>query len=634
MSLFSLVGLNKENFHVNFKYLGSEPISGQVRLSWRGLTTYHANFEFHNDESIIYYISLNDEKIWNFVDFMDLIVETKFGVEIFHIKSSEKSGYFNFLNKFSTEKYDTSFYTFEEIFIKKVYQNDFVNVNNGDVVLDIGTNYGFFVQSILDKGPSEIYCYEPSPSVFKHLVSNLSYNKNINFFNIAVSSKNGVVKFHDSISSASNHISDTNEGYDVDSIDINTLVENISKKIDFLKIDCEGCEKDIFETISSDNLKKIEKIVVEYHTEEIKKNILDRLNNEGFVIEEISNSIIFSYKGTPRKKTPKKKVILISTFCDTEKKISVLKENLKILKNLGIDTMVIVPNFLPVDEEIIRLSDFVFYTKENPLLTYPIRQYTHWYEQPLSDEKIITLHRGFADYGWAALYQTKKLSQLALTFDYDLFYHLIYDVEIDDILISELLSDNANIIHPRRNPNHPEEIWETTLHFMVFDREMMQKIEKEITLEEYLSTNGVAEGEVFKWTKKFPLKTSEHCVKDKIFYWENFDFFNVSPYPEFKMFLSKNPELEIWIGQENPKPVKLTTNLRIVFYGIPENFEIKVLIEGQEFNLKPINWEFIEIPIDSQSIKELKFDYNGVMVDFSKEYSDTMMNQVFYNFRN
>ena len=100
------------------------------------------------------------------------------------------------------------------------------------------------------------------------------------------------------------------------------------------------------------------------------------------------------------------------------------------------------------------------------------------------------------------------------------------------------------------------------------------------------------------------------------------------------MFLSKNPELEIWIGQENPKPVKLTTNLRIVFYGIPENFEIKVLIEGQEFNLKPINWEFIELPIDSQSIKELKFEYNGSKIDFSKEYSNTMMNQVFYNFRN
>jgi len=633
MSLFNLVGLNRENFHVNFKYLGITPISGRARLSWRGLTTHSTNMNFHNNDSIIYFISLNDEKIWEFIDFMDLIIETKFGIETFSIKGEGWKKNFKFIKDFSTEKYDTSFYTFEEIFIKKVYENNIVSVNNGDVVVDIGANYGFFVQSILDKEPSEIYCYEPSPVVFKHLVDNHSDNDNINFFNVAISSKNGIIRFKDDVYSSSNRISDNDEGYDVNTIDINTLVENISKKIDFLKIDCEGCEKDIFETITSENLKKIEKIVIEYHNEEIRKTILDRLNNEGFVVENIDNDIIFSHQGVQKNKITKNKVVLISTFCDTEKKISVLKENLKILKNLGLDTMIIAPNFLPVDEEVVKLSDFVFYTKENPLLKYPVRQHTHWYEQPLGDGRVTTLHRGFADYGWAALYQTKKLSQIALTFDYDLFYHIIYDVELDDVLINELLGDKANIIHPRRNPNHPEEIWETTLHFMVFDREMMKKIEKELSIDEYLSTNGVAEGEVLKWTKKFDLKISEHCVKDKIFYWENFDFFNVSPYPEFKMFVSKNPELQVWLGYDNPYSQNLTSNLRIVFHSIPENFEIYVLVDGQEFNLKPTNWEFIEIPIDSQSIKELKFNYNGVMINFSKEYSDTMMNQVFYNFR-
>jgi hypothetical protein len=45
----------------------------------------------------------------------------------------------------------------------------------------------------------------------------------------------------------------------------------------------------------------------------------------------------------------------------------------------------------------------------------------------------------------------------------------------------------------------------------------MEKIEKEITLKEYLSTNGVAEGEVEKWKHKFNLATSEHFVKDTNF---------------------------------------------------------------------------------------------------------------------
>ena len=171
-----------------------------------------------------------------------------------------------------------------------------------------------------------------------------------------------------------------------------------------------------------------------------------------------------------------KKIALISTFCDTKEKQNILKENIIKIKELGIDVMTISPIEIPYD--ITKLCDFFFYTKENPLLSWPERAHTQWYRMPISENRITEIHRAFYDYGWAALYQTKKLSQLALTFDYDIFYHLIYDVEIDDILISELLSDNANIIHPRRNPNHPEEIWETTLHFMVFDREMMKKIEK------------------------------------------------------------------------------------------------------------------------------------------------------------
>lgn len=333
------------------------------------------------------------------------------------------------------------------------------------------------------------------------------------------------------------------------------------------------------------------------------------------------------------KKEEKKKIVLISTFCDTEKKVEVLKDNLKKIKDLGLDTMIIAPNFLPFEQEIIKISDFVFYTKENPLLEYPLRQYTHWYEMQLHDERVITLHRGFADYGWAALYQTKKLSQIALTFDYDIFYHLIYDVEIDDVLERELLFDEVNLIHPRRNPNHPEEIWETTLHFMVFDRDMMKKIEKEITLDEYISTNGVAEGEVLKWTKKHELKISNHCVKDKIFYWENFDFFNISPFEEFKFFVSKNPDLQIWLGYENPYAARINSNLRVVFYDIPQDFRITIFLDEQKYDLNPKNWEFIELPHDSQNLKNFKLVYENKKIDFSETYSKIMLNQIYYNFR-
>jgi hypothetical protein len=64
----------------------------------------------------------------------------------------------------------------------------------------------------------------------------------------------------------------------------------------------------------------------------------------------------------------------------------------------------------------------------------------------------------------------------------------------------------------------------------------MEKIEKEITLKEYLRTNGVAEGEVEKWVDTnlilLPLNT---LLKILIFYWDDFDFYDYRLYPEFKI---------------------------------------------------------------------------------------------------
>jgi hypothetical protein len=99
--------------------------------------------------------------------------------------------------------------------------------------------------------------------------------------------------------------------------------------------------------------------------------------------------------------------------------------------------MIISPIYLP--ESITNLCDYYFQTKDNPLLEWPVRAYTHWYRKEHSPEKILYMHRGLADYGWAALYQVKKLSQFALTFDYDMFYHMIYDLEIDDVIKQEFL---------------------------------------------------------------------------------------------------------------------------------------------------------------------------------------------------
>ena len=328
-----------------------------------------------------------------------------------------------------------------------------------------------------------------------------------------------------------------------------------------------------------------------------------------------------------------KKIALISTFCDTQEKQDILYKNILKIKELGIDVMALGPNFIQLPSHITESCDYFFYTKDNPLLEWPTRIYTHWYRKEHSPEKILYMHRGLADYGWAALYQTKKLSQIALTFDYDMFYHMIYDIEIDKVIEQEFLSNEANIIHPRENPKNPGEIWYSTLHFMIFDRSMMEKIEKEITLKEYLSTNGVAEGEVEKWKHKFNLATSKHFVKDTIFYWDDFDFYDYKPFPEFKMFISKNTQTEIWVNNGTICE-QLGENLRIVFHGFEDTIgEVKIKINGIWYNETPNPFEYIEFPINSQEIDELIFEYNGKSVDYTKDYSYIMRNLVYYDYR-
>ena len=325
-----------------------------------------------------------------------------------------------------------------------------------------------------------------------------------------------------------------------------------------------------------------------------------------------------------------KKIALISTFCDTQEKQDILYKNILKIKELGIDVMALGPNFIQLPSHITEACDYFFYTKDNPLLEWPTRAYTHWYRHIHSPSKVLEMHRGLADYGWAALFQTKKLSQLALTFDYDVFIHLIYDIEIDEPVSQEFLSNEVNIIHPRINPKNPNDIWDTTLHLMRFDRDMMEKIEQEITLKEYLGTNGMAEGEVMKWREKFQLKTSKVIVKDLIFYWGDFDFFNQSPFTEFKMYISKNDPAITWLG-DPPIKAMLTENLRIVFHGITDMGEIKIKINGVEYIETPKNFEFIEFPISSKNVDELIFEYNNKVVDYTETYSGIMRNLIYYN---
>ena len=325
-----------------------------------------------------------------------------------------------------------------------------------------------------------------------------------------------------------------------------------------------------------------------------------------------------------------KKIVLISSYCDTEEKINILYDNIKILKGLGIDTLVISPVTLP--KEIIEVSDFVFFTKENLLLNWPLRGFSFW-QTHYSTDGLMTMHRNVAEYGWAGLYQIKKMSQIALSYDYDAFYHIIYDLEIDQYVIDTIKSDKPNLIHPRINPNKNDDWWDATLHFMVFDREIMSKIVDVIVLEDYLKWDGVAEGQALRWTQLFEIEISKTAVRDKIYYWGDRGFFDYSFNSKYKMFISKTPNTNIWV-EENGEQVEkdLSSNLTFYFYDFLGPQTIKINVDGitKEYELNQN--KIINFDVDSTSVKTISLTDNDNEYDYTTVYKEISRNLIYLGY--
>jgi hypothetical protein len=294
-----------------------------------------------------------------------------------------------------------------------------------------------------------------------------------------------------------------------------------------------------------------------------------------------------------------KKVALISTYCDTQEKLDVLEKNISNVRTCGLDVIVISPIFLP--ENIQKKCDYFFLMKDNPILDWPQRSMFAWRELILNNE-LIKIARTYADYGWAGLYQVKKLSEIALSLDYDYFYHMIYDLKFDENVVEGLLSERECDIYSSKRDNI---IWEAGLHFMIFNRENLQKFISYITLQNYLDSEG---GDAFVWLHKliniFPYNIIKTPVEDEIYYYEGEDFFNYSPIKDLKFFVDKN--------DEEPTTVKL------LFYDINELKNILLTIGENKYRYDIIGNSLFDLGFHKYDTPCVLIEYNGINYDITK----------------
>jgi autotransporter strand-loop-strand O-heptosyltransferase len=175
---------------------------------------------------------------------------------------------------------------YNEIFEQRLYEQ-FFEVEEGDIVLDIGSSVGPFTYSILHKKPKHVFCIEPSESEFTTLIKNtLGYP--VTHINKGLSNFNGVIE-HDQLFGGETHM---------ESITFDKFIKLYGlNRIDFVKTDCEGGEYEMFKPENLDFIKKnVKKIVGEWHLRTPEHKVEFR-NFRDNILTQFNNIQVFSVDG-------------------------------------------------------------------------------------------------------------------------------------------------------------------------------------------------------------------------------------------------------------------------------------------------------------------------------------------------
>jgi FkbM family methyltransferase len=174
-----------------------------------------------------------------------------------------------------------------EIFVSNLYDK----INTGDVVVDIGGNLGFLSYYAICKGASKVYCFEPSKECVETIKDNFDF-PNLVIEESAVTRHNGGVMFYYNTNSSiqsSVYTPELGNGVDCKSTNLMEYIENNNiERINFLKIDCEGSEYEIIETLTEDYLSNnVDKMCVEFHFNNDGRLLpmLEKIKRCGFRVE-------------------------------------------------------------------------------------------------------------------------------------------------------------------------------------------------------------------------------------------------------------------------------------------------------------------------------------------------------------
>ena len=293
--LFSGMSDGNKKFHYSLNSNIERNVIVKVYNQYLDYVEYETNTNLH--PGVSYWISVHSNLTNRYVEFrdantFDIVGMFGLGGEIDYNNIPYSSYIKSIVPSLDYNGKKDMHYILNEIFYQKVYNNDFVCVAENDIVFDIGFNYGLFTLDALTYKPKKVVGFEPNPKLVK-LFNQLEIDS-VELHKAAVSDKTGTTIFYENDFSGKSSIhSDVNSDTSINSYKVNIYSFNSMAEqydvINYLKVDCEGAEYEIFESIPNEFLtNRIRKIALEFHhnINDIKVvKLIDKIKQCGFEIK-------------------------------------------------------------------------------------------------------------------------------------------------------------------------------------------------------------------------------------------------------------------------------------------------------------------------------------------------------------
>jgi FkbM family methyltransferase len=154
------------------------------------------------------------------------------------------------------------------------------------VVVDGGANNGFFTLLAKERGAKRIYAIEPDPLPYHYLSKSFYNDDNVILFNGVLHSTNEPQSFNISLNSSVGSSMNYKPAQSLEITSPSIMIDDILKieeHIDMLKLDIEGNELNVIQSLDKRHYDKIHQFFIEFHTGSTE--LYNILTHNGYSVE-------------------------------------------------------------------------------------------------------------------------------------------------------------------------------------------------------------------------------------------------------------------------------------------------------------------------------------------------------------